>query len=111
MTKNATTLIRTRADGDLVVLTHARRRVTISPTGLDVATAVGCGGLDGDIEATIARLTALPVRDDDGIAAVRARLLDECLDGADSPAVIAGWHDYVEAIMDAATGPDDRERE
>jgi len=101
------TLIRTNSDGTLLILTGARRRVTIAPGALENAEAVGLD-IDRDIDTMIDRIARLPITDEDGIAEVRARFLADCLDGADAERA-ADWPDYVDAVMSVATGPDDRE--
>lgn len=100
-------LIRSRADGDLEVLTGARRRITISPAALATAEAVGLD-LDTEIDAMISRLTLLGIRDEESRAAELDQYIAQCLDGAE-PADTRDWRAYAAVVMAAASGPDDRE--
>lgn len=91
-----------RRDGDFNLVTTNGYTLTLSGKAVAVAGAVGSDAAV-DIDKCVAKLVALPIRDDDGKAAVAAEFLAECLDGAEEePDLIAPWTEYAGEITSAA---------
>lgn len=83
----------------ITITTPANRKVRISLEAARTLEAVGNPGqiLDAGIDRGRAELATRVSRTVDEF---RSRLLDDCLDAAETDDVIAGWTEYVEVVTD-----------
>lgn len=88
------------------ITTTAGRTIQFDTEALRAAESAGVN-IDADIEMIQAQLLALPIRDEDSIAAIRDSFTAECVDGAEDAQTIAAWTEYAATICSYAEGPDD----
>jgi hypothetical protein len=76
--------------------------ISLSPHAYDAAAAVGSNAAT-DLAAIVAKIVALPIRDDECLLGVRDAFRDECLDGVDTGTALArAWIEYADALVSAA---------
>jgi hypothetical protein len=88
--------------GTIRLVTTNGYTLSLSPRAYDAAAAVGSNAAD-NLAAIVAKIVALPIRDDECLLSVRDAFRDECLDGVDTgTALERAWIEYADELVDAA---------